>query len=126
MLSLLIALAAAQTVPVSPPPPPPSMVPLFSMDDYPPAALATHAEGTVVVKLRIGIDGRPRACRIVRSSRHEELDLATCNIMLTRARFSPARDSNGNPVEDDFQTPPISWRIADEEPSPPAQPDEAK
>lgn len=117
MLPLLIAMAAAQTAPASPPPPP-SMVPLFSVDDYPAAALAAHAEGTVVVKLRIGIDGRPRACRIVRSSRNDELDLATCKIMLMRARFSPARDANGNPVEDDFQTPPIVWRIEDD-PTPP-------
>lgn len=125
MLSLLIAMAAAQTVPVSPPPVRQSVVSLFSMDDYPPAALASHSEGTVVVKLRIGIDGRPRACRIVRSSGHDELDLATCNIMLTRARFSPARDRNGNPVEDDFQTPPVSWRIAEPVAETP-QPGEAK
>src|SRR3954451_3361498 len=75
MLSLLIAMAAAQTVPASRPPATPSVVSLFSADDYPPTALALGWQGKVVVKLRIGIDGRVRACRIVHSSGHDELDI---------------------------------------------------
>lgn len=118
MLSLLIAMAAAQTVPDSPSPTRPSVVSLFSADDYPPTALALGWQGKVVVKLRIGIDGRVRACRIVHSSGHDELDIATCKIMLTRARFAPARNKYGNPVEDDVQTPPIEWRIAEPAPEP--------
>jgi len=126
MVPLLIAMAAAQTVPVSPPPATQSVVSLFSVDDYPPMALSLGWQGKVVVKLRIGIDGRPRACRIVHSSGHDELDIATCKIMLTRARFSPARDKNGNPVEDDFETPPIEWRIAEPVPEPQPEQGEAK
>jgi protein TonB len=96
-----------------------SVIGLFSYDDYPNEALQAGAEGTVVVDLIIRTDGRPRLCRIVRSSGHQSLDLATCNIMLTRARFTPAKDSNGNPVEDTFRSPPVSWRIVQEtEPKP--------
>jgi len=98
-----------------------SVVSLFSYDDYPTEALRNGEEGTVIVDLIIRTDGRPRACRIIRSSGHPTLDLATCNIMLRRARFSPARDSNGNPVEDTFRTPPVSWRLV-EEPAPQPEP----
>jgi len=94
---------------------------VFSADDYPADAMQAGAEGTAVVDLRIDAGGRPRSCRIVQSSGNQSLDLATCRIMLIRARFTPARDSNGNPVEDTFRTPPIRWQLV-EEPEPLAPP----
>jgi hypothetical protein len=39
------------------------------------------------------------------------LDDATCDLMIKRAFFKPAKDSNGKPVEDHFRTPPIRWRL---------------
>jgi protein TonB len=84
---------------------------LFSYEDYPKEALKHHWEGTAVADLSISREGVVRACRIVQSSGYEVLDSKTCEIMTRRARFIPARDSDGNPVEDVIQTPPISWRI---------------
>lgn len=84
---------------------------LFSADDYPAAALQRKEEGAVRAKLTIGTDGRVKACKVIQSSNSEALDTATCNLLMRRARFSPARDSTGNAVEDTYVTPPISWRI---------------
>jgi periplasmic protein TonB len=114
MLLLLIAQAAVATPPPSiqtPPPVSTTVASMISNEDYPVEALRNDWQGTVKVKLRIGTNGRPRACRIVQSSGHARLDLKTCEIMLVRARFQPARDQKGNAVEDDFLTPPIVWRI---------------
>ena len=113
--------------PVMAPPPPPAPPPprktqsatsakgdlrtLFSSDDYPASAQSAGAEGTVRASLTIGPDGRVVACNIVQSSGNGSLDSATCNILRRRAKFVPARDSNGNSTTDTINTPPIVWRL---------------
>jgi TonB family protein len=111
MLFLLIAQAVMAT---PPPPVSTSVASLISNDDYPAEALRNDWQGRVKVRLRIGTDGRVRACRVVQSSGHAPLDLKTCEIMLVRARFTPARDKDGHAVEDDFLSPPIVWLIEQE------------
>ena len=117
MIPLLISLLAATTDPSAPWSRVGDVRMLFSSDDYPVDAMQNGWQGTVVVDLRIDAKGQPRRCEIVRTSGHQSLDVATCNIMLIRARFIPAKDSNGDPVEDVFRTPPIMWRLV-EEPAP--------
>jgi protein TonB len=107
--------------PPAPPPPPRKTVSaqsakgdlrtLFSADDYPAAAQSAGAEGTAQAELTIGPDGRVVGCNLVRSSGNSALDSATCNILRRRAKFTPARDSNGNPTTDSITTPPIVWRL---------------
>jgi len=108
--------------PAPPPPPPPRKVEsaqsakgdlrtLFSADDYPAAAQSAGAEGTAQAELTIGPDGRVVGCNLVRSTGNGALDSQTCNILRRRAKFTPARDSNGNPTTDTVQTPPIVWRL---------------
>lgn len=105
-----------------PPPPPPRKVQsatsakgdlrtLFSADDYPAAAQSSGAEGTAQARLTIGPDGRVVDCNLIRSTGNGSLDSATCNILRRRAKFSPARDSNGNATTDTVTTPPIVWRL---------------
>jgi protein TonB len=105
-----------------PPPPPPRKVQsaqsakgdlrsLFSADDYPASAQSAGAEGTVQASLTIGPDGRVVGCNVTRSSGNSSLDGATCNILRRRAKFTPARDSNGQPTTDSISTPPIVWRL---------------
>jgi protein TonB len=119
VIPLIILQLAAMTGALPPPPKTVGQVyQLFSTDDYPPEAQAKGWEGAVVVDLIIRADGRPRSCHIVRSSGHQVLDVATCEIMIKRARFTPARDSNGRAVEDTFRTPPIKWLLADPAPEP--------
>ncbi len=84
---------------------------LFSSDDYPASAQAANAEGTAQASLTIGPDGRVSGCNITRSSGNSALDAATCSILRRRAKFTPARDSNGNATSDTITTPPISWRL---------------
>ncbi len=110
-------------VPAPPaPPPPPRKVQsatsakgdlrtLFSADDYPAAAQAAGAEGTAQAELTIGADGRVVGCSLTRSTGNSALDSATCSILRRRAKFTPARDSNGNPTTDTVSTPPIVWRL---------------
>jgi periplasmic protein TonB len=68
-------------------------------------------QGDVVADLTISPLGRVSACHIVVSSGHKVLDDATCDLMIKRAVFRPAKDSNGKPVEDHLRTPPIRWRL---------------
>jgi protein TonB len=84
---------------------------LFTGDDYPPAASAAGAEGTAQATLTIGPDGRVTGCNITRSTGNSSLDSATCSILRRRAKFTPARDSNGNPTSDTVETPPIRWQL---------------
>jgi protein TonB len=71
---------------------------LVRPDDYPPAALAIPAEGRVAFVLTIGPDGRVSECTVTRSSGSIALDAATCRIMRSRGRFTPAMDRHGNPA----------------------------
>jgi len=108
--------------PAPPAPPPPRKVQsatsakgdlrtLFSADDYPAAAQAAGAEGTAQAELTIGPDGRVIGCNLTRSTGNSSLDSATCNILRRRAKFTPARDSNGQATTDTVTTPPIVWRL---------------
>ena len=113
--------------PVIAPPPPPAPPPprktvsaqsargdlrtLFTADDYPASAASAGAEGTAQAELTIGPDGRVTGCNLTRSTGNSALDSATCNILRRRAKFTPARDSNGNPTSDTVQTPPIRWQL---------------
>ena len=111
-----------QAPPAPPPPPPPHKTvsaqsakgdvrTLFSADDYPASAQAAGAEGTAQAELTIGADGRVIGCNLIRSTGNGALDSATCNILRRRAKFTPARDSNGNPTTDTYTTPPIRWQL---------------
>jgi TonB family protein len=87
---------------------------LFNSDDYPPLAMKNKEQGTVQAELTVGTDGRVEACKILRSSNSSALDTATCNILTARAKFTPARNANGDAVKDRFVTPPIIWRIVED------------
>lgn len=111
LLAMASTLVAAQ--PAAPPPAPPSparimeparagqpLATLFSMDDYPNEAFRAGASGTVEFTLTVDRRGQPTRCFIRSSSGNAALDRATCDILMARARFTPARDAAGNAVED--------------------------
>ncbi len=108
--------------PAPPAPPPPRKIvsaqsargdlrTLFTTDDYPASAAAAGAEGTAQAQLTIDSGGRVVGCSLIRSTGNSALDSATCNILRRRAKFTPARDSNGNPTTDTVTTPPIRWQL---------------
>ena len=110
MLSLLIALASVQTAPQSIPPAKAGrLVPLLTGDDYPAEAVRKNWQGSVVTELKITKKGRVRACKVIESSGHAVLDKRTCEILIERARFNPAKDSAGRTVEGTYRMPPIKW-----------------
>ena len=71
----------------------------------------TRAEGTAQAELTISASGTVVGCNLIRSTGNSALDSATCNILRRRAKFTPARDSNGNPTTDTITTPPIRWQL---------------
>lgn len=91
---------------------PANLASYLNSNDYPAAALRNDESGTVEFRLFIGPDGRPGDCAILHSSGSAALDEATCRIMLERVRFSPARDSHGNPVPDTHDAR-ITWTLRD-------------
>ena len=68
--------------------------------DYPRAARQAEIGGTVIVRFKVGTDGRASACKVSRSSGHPELDATTCRLIEQRFRYEPARDASGKPVAD--------------------------
>jgi protein TonB len=89
-----------------------SLQSLITNDDYPPSALRNEEQGTVRVRLEIGPNGAVTSCSVSSSSGHPSLDSATCSLLRRRARFTPAKDSNGNSTADSITSPPITWRIS--------------
>ncbi|HEX5181773.1 MAG TPA: energy transducer TonB [Allosphingosinicella sp.] len=119
-----ITLTAPPAPPPAPPapPPPPRIEParakanlqgLISSEDYPPSAQRDNVTGTVRVRLQIGTNGRVSGCSVVGSSGSAALDSATCRLLTSRARFTPAHDSSGNAVADTYMAPPIRWQLTD-------------
>lgn len=105
--------------PPAPPPPPRTVEPAaaranlssyISDSDYPSSALRNNEEGTTGFRLTVGANGRVTNCSITSSSGSSALDNATCRLMRSRARFTPARDQYGNPTTDTV-TARIAWRI---------------
>ena len=102
--------------PPAPPPPPPAPPPppkkvetarakanlssYVSNDDYPSSAIRNEEQGTTGFRLTVGPNGRVTNCSVTSSSGSSALDNATCSLMTRRARFTPARDSNGQPTTD--------------------------
>lgn len=84
---------------------------LFRPSDYPLAALARKEQGSVTVRLTVGAMGRVGACDIASSSGSRTLDNASCQILQSRALFTPARDSSGNPTTDTVRQE-IRWTLS--------------
>ena len=87
---------------------------LIHSEDYPDLARRNGDMGSVRAQLAIAADGRVAGCTIVASSGSPALDSTTCRILKARARFTPARDSNGAAIGDTYVTPKITWRLEGE------------
>jgi protein TonB len=98
-----------QPAPPAPPAPPPprisqpksavgSLQGLIRSDDYPESAIQNDEQGTVTVVLTVGTNGRVSDCSVAGSSGSRSLDSTTCRVLRSRAKFTPAQDSAGNPT----------------------------
>ncbi|WP_137405618.1 energy transducer TonB [Sphingobium sp. MP9-4] len=79
-------------------------------EDYPATALREGQEGVTAFLLDIDKNGVPVKCTISSSSGAATLDQATCDLLIARARFTPARDTNGKPLVGSYSNK-INWRI---------------
>lgn len=108
--------------PAPPPPPPPSPASAatpprpannpaswVTQSDYPSNILRNGESGTSRFQLRIGPDGVPTGCFTTGTSGHFQLDARACNMARARARFTPARDANGNPTSSTYSGS-FTWR----------------
>ena len=66
--------------------------------DYPTAMLNLGKQALVNFRLSVDAQGIPTACEVQRSYNDKKFDEATCAILMRRARFSPALDSEEKPV----------------------------
>ena len=98
LLALTRAPEAAGPAPATPPRARTGLAALITPEDYPRPALAKGEEGTVAMSLRVGPNGRITRCTVTGSSGSQALDQAACRLLRLRARFMPARDSDGGAV----------------------------
>lgn len=110
------------TAPPAPPPPPPAPSQAVaakprgnpgswvSDEDYPSSALRAEEQGTTGFKLDIGTDGKVTNCTVTSSSGSSTLDQTACRLLTRRGRFSPAKDTAGNPMTATYSSR-FTWRI---------------
>ncbi len=66
--------------------------------DYPTDAMLKGDQGVVSLTFDIAPDGMVESCRILESSGSASLDETSCQIVIRRARYRPARDATGAPI----------------------------
>lgn len=66
--------------------------------DYPHNMAAKRMSGIVNFRLIVDESGAPVSCHVQQSTDPEGFDKTVCNAMMRRARFTPARDAEGNPM----------------------------
>ena len=82
----------------------------ISSEDFPSSALRSGKEGIVGFRLSITDQGNVENCEITKSSSIRALDDTTCRLLMERAKFKPARDSDGQPMEGSFSSR-VVWTI---------------
>lgn len=79
-------------------------------EDYRGNWIRQELVGKARFRLEIAADGRVAGCTITSSSGHPELDAATCALVTKRARFQPARGSEGEAVAGSYSNA-IHWQL---------------
>lgn len=80
--------------------------------DYRPAWIRRELTGLATFRLEIAANGKVTDCAVTGSTGHGELDAATCKLVMRRARFEPARGSNGEAVAASY-TGSVLWQVPD-------------
>ena len=82
-----------------------------SSDDYPEAALDKGHSGPTVARVSVGVDGTASDCKIVSSSKSQDLDEASCKVLL-RSRYEPAITKAGEAVASVYIRQ-LHWRMVE-------------
>lgn len=83
---------------------------LVTARDYPSEAIIAGQEGSATALVAVDAKGRVTDCKIVVSSGSPSLDVQTCRLFWTRARFKPAFDARGRPTAGTLIQR-ITWRL---------------
>ena len=115
VLLLLVGAFSSGITAASPSEPSPKRSPAtwVTSNDYPARAQERQVEGNVRARLGVSPSGLPTACTVMSSSGSEELDAKTCQLLMARARFEPARNASGVAIAGSWSTT-IAWRIPDD------------
>lgn len=82
----------------------------FVEADYPVSAMREERSGAVRYDVTVGADGLVAGCQASGPPNSADLEIATCDAILARARFNPATDAAGNPVAGEYSGT-ITWSI---------------
>ncbi|WP_158637808.1 energy transducer TonB [Novosphingobium taihuense] len=80
--------------------------------DYPKKALRKNEQALVSFRLMIDASGAPTLCRIQVATQSPEFKELTCELLMKRARFEPARDQSGTAVPS-YHVNTVRWIVAD-------------
>lgn len=67
-------------------------------NDYPEALYELGEQGVLRVRMSVSADGKATACNIQSQLGKDEFREKACDLMLSRAEYSPALDAQGNPI----------------------------
>src|SRR5260221_1735982 len=107
-----IALAAQLSAPLPIGPRFPDVRALFTADDYPRYLQLEGKSAVVYTRTTVRPDGSTEGCLPEISSGDKKLDAYTCALIVKRARFEPARWTDGTPAYGVIRVP-VSYRIVD-------------
>lgn len=79
-------------------------------DNYPPAAIRRGEQGRVVVSISLDATGKPVRCENEIESGFTVLDRETCEIVMAKGQFEPARDKRGRGVASRYIMP-VRWKL---------------
>lgn len=92
---------------------PPQLIasqPLVYPADYPSMAIRRQEQGVVSVLLRVADNGTVTSCTVTESAKSKHLDMKTCEVLTSRAKFKSATNASGEPVAGDFRHA-IDWSL---------------
>lgn len=81
-------------------------------NDYRSSWIRSELTGSARFRLTIDSGGRVESCTITASSGHPELDQATCDLVSKRARFDPAKGTDGAPTSGSYSSS-VRWELPD-------------
>jgi protein TonB len=99
-LTLLLALTDPGSVPAVRAQAQANLASYIQDGDYPAQAMRRGEQGQVGFELDVSPRGRVEHCRVIQSSGSPLIDAATCRVMVSRARYVPARNADGSAAPD--------------------------
>lgn len=120
-------------LPVPPPPPAPpprwaakaphksaqmvNLEDVFTETNYPFWAHKYADEGNLRFRVSVDAAGRAVGCQIVETAEYDTLNQPTCDLIMARARFTPATDRRGRPIASVYSRH-VRWQLENREPWP--------